>query len=111
MDQFDEIPELVIISPTQQEAAEGLARLELYIPHWKENPALLIIKPHLAIIVSVTGYEVDDERFRVKLAITEELLVPPEFNCDASLDVDCVWNQPYMSFNQDGIHAPYSFSL
>jgi hypothetical protein len=110
MEEFDEIPEAVIVRPTPQEVAEGVARLELDIQHWRENPALLIVKPELALIVSVIDHETDDNGFRLRLAIMERLLAPPEFNIP-SMDVECGWNQPYMSFNRDGIHAPYSFSL
>jgi len=99
-----------IILPSQEEVGEGLARLESCLPHWETTPGLLIIKPELAALVRVSGHVHDAMGFRLHLRIEERLLdfaVPhPE-----TFALRCGWNQPYMSFNDRQISAPYSFTL
>jgi hypothetical protein len=109
MDQNDQQPEFTIVEPTAQQAAEGLAKLQLCFPHWKQTPALLIIKPDVLLIVSATSYESTESGFTVRLATIEKLEAPSDL--ELPNEVGCGWNQPYMSFSTDVISAPYSFSL
>ena len=53
----DQPPEIVtpahIVWPEKDEVEKGLAELKQYAPLWKACPALLVVKPHLALIVSL----------------------------------------------------------
>lgn len=106
----DDAEELQIIFPTEEEAAEGRAQLEECLAHWRTAPGLLIIKPELAVIVSVRDCSWDDVGFTLQLQ-TEEPLMAPQSGVADELKVSCSWNQPYMSFDKDCIAAPYSFVL
>lgn len=109
-DDPNSLPTVTIVRPKAQEIEKGLARLEKYLPFWKETPGLLVIKPDLGLIVSVLSSTHDNMGFLLRLAVQEKLIAPPDFDL-AELDVGCGWNQPYVSFNETRLSAPYSFYL
>jgi hypothetical protein len=100
-----------IIEPTQKETKAGLVKLRQCVPVWKVTPALLVEKPDLAVIVSVRDVTHTRTGFRILLDVNEVLMAPVEFGDRCSLELACVWNQPYMSFSDQSVFAPYSFSL
>jgi hypothetical protein len=100
-----------IVWPTRTQREVGLAALSRYLPTWKASPALLVIKPNHALIVSISNHQHDDHGFQLVLAVSEALVAPDNFDISSPIRVGCVWNQPYMSMDAEGISAPYSFSL
>ena len=96
--------------PTREQAEKGLAQIERYAPLWKASPALLVIKPDHALIVSLESIEHDERHFTLALAV-EEAIVAPEAFAQILIKLQCVWNQPYMSLGTGCISAPYSFYL
>ena len=109
-------PEVVVLPeqivwPTKEEMEKGLAEIERYAPVWTACPALLVIKPHLAMIVSLEKIEYDERFFALAFAVEEEIVAPEGFVAPIPLRLNCVWNQPYMSLGADFISAPYSFCL
>ena len=99
-----------LIEPTKEEVAEGRATLEDCLPHWRATPALLIVKPTLAIAVKVRSHTEEALGFRLHLEATDLLMAPEEMDL-AEFDVFCGWNQPYVSIDRNELHAPYSFTL
>jgi hypothetical protein len=102
--------EAEIVKPTAVRVNEGPAKLKQYLPVWMRTPALLVLKPTLGLIVAVIGSVENDWGFQLRLKVLERLLAPCEFN-ESEVKVACVWNQPYMDFDEFGISAPYSFYL
>ena len=99
-----------LIEPTQEEVAEGRRTLEECLSHWRATPALLIVKPTLAIVADVRSHTEEALGFRLHLEATDLLMAPEDMEL-ARFDVFCGWNQPYVSMNRDELHAPYSFTL
>ena len=100
-----------VVWPTKEQRNEGLEAIQRYAPHWNATPALLVIKPHLGLIVSVKRIEHDEHYFRLTVLVEEILVAPKEFDQREPLILQCVWNQPYMSLSRDLISAPYNFYL
>jgi hypothetical protein len=90
---------------------EGLAKIEEYLSFWKTNPALLVIKPELGLIVTLQSLEHDKRGFTLICGVEQALVAPPGFETGTPITLDCVWNQPYLSMAVDRISAPYSFYL
>ena len=112
----DNPPEVVvfpeqIVWPIKEQMERGLAEIERYAPLWKESPALLVIKPHLGLIVSLENIEHDERYFALAIAVEEAIVAPEGFDTQIPITLKCVWNQPYMSLGADAISAPYSFYL
>src|SRR5208283_4019734 len=80
-------------------------------PLWKANPALLVIKPHHGLIVSLESIEHDERYFALAFAVEEAMVAPEAFDTQIPIKLRRVWNQPYMSLGADCISAPYSFYL
>jgi hypothetical protein len=103
-----------VIWPTEAQANAGLGMLNRCVPIWKTTPALLIMKPQLAAIVSLREVGHTPQGFQLLVGV-EDYLVPIERLHETlktgSLRLGCGWNQPYMSFSEKGISAPYSFRL
>lgn len=99
-----------MIEPTEAEIANGRANLERCLPHWQATPGLVMIKPHWALIVNCPGGSLSSLGFTLHLRVVERLMGPevpdPEY-----FPVFCGWNQPYASFDSDGVFAPHSFTL
>jgi hypothetical protein len=100
-----------IVQPTQEEADDGLRRVQGCIAAWKASPALFVEKPEIGVIVSFQSVAYDDHGFALKLAVIHVLVAPTRFDANKPIEVSCVWNQPYMSFDNQGINAPYCFYL
>jgi hypothetical protein len=100
-----------IVWPTKDQWQKGSAEIEEYAPEWKASPALLVIKPELALIVAVKNIEHDERHFALSVAVEETILAPEGFNEKEPIVLECVWNQPYMSMSATDISAPYSFYL
>lgn len=100
-----------VVWPTKEQIEKRLAEIERYAPHWKENPALLLIKPELGLIVSLENIEHDERYFTLTLAVEEAIVAPEGFDAQVPIALKCVWNQPYMSLGADSISAAYSFYL
>jgi hypothetical protein len=102
---------LRIIWPTRAEMRKGLARIENFLPSWKVNPALLVIKPQLGLIVALQSLKHDKHGFALGLKVDQALVAPPGFETRSPMTLECVWNQPYLSMAIDYISAPYNFYL
>jgi hypothetical protein len=102
--------EITFVRPDPEQLADGLQKLEECLPYWRNMPALLAIKPELAVVVSVTEPTHDEWGFALRLSVDEKLVAPPGFD-RTEMNVGCTWNQPCMSFDKRGIFAPYAFSL
>ena len=100
-----------IIRPTRAEMDEGLAKIDKYLPHWRSNPALLLIKPHLGLIVAFQSLEYDEEGFVLTCQVDRPLLAPPDFDPATPIRLACACNQPYLSVANNLISAPYGFYL
>ena len=100
-----------IVWPTREQVERGLAEVERYARVWKSEPALLVIKPLLGLIVSLREISQDDHLFTLTLAVEQALVAQEDFNELEPVSLSCVWNQPYMHLSADVIFAPYSFSL
>ena len=102
--------EVRIIAPSEAEAASGREKLQHCVSTWKAHPALFLTKyPDQILILSLQDVRTDAWGFRLILTVDEVLFsgkAPPD-----PMRLACVWNQPYMSFDQGLLHAPYSFSL
>jgi hypothetical protein len=112
----DNPPEVVVLPaqivwPTKEQMEKGLAEIERYAPLWKASPALLVIKPHLGLIVSLKNIEHDERYFALAIAAEEAIVAPDGFDAQIPIALKCVWNQPYLSLGADSISAPYSFYL
>ncbi len=97
--------------PTKEEIEQGVAQVQRYSPVWIATPALLVIKPHLGLIVSVKQIEYDDRFLTLKLALDQTIVAPEEFRAQDPIQLQCVWNQPYLHLARNSIFAPYCFSL
>jgi hypothetical protein len=102
---------LKIIWPSKAEVRDGLAKIEEYLPFWKTNPALLVIKPELGLIVGLQSLEHDERGFTLVCGVEQALVAPPGFETGTPINLDCVWNQPYLSMAATRITAPYGFYL
>jgi hypothetical protein len=72
----------------------------------------LIKKPDLVAIVSVHTATPDAYGFRLFLTIVDALIIPDDHPTEkSSLELRCIWNQPYLYFSPEEITAPYSFYL
>lgn len=100
-----------IVWPTKEQMEKRLAEIERYAPHWKESPALLVIKPELGLIVSLENIEHDERHFTLTLAVKEAIVAPEGFDAQIPIVLECTWNQPYMSLGADSISAAYCFYL
>jgi hypothetical protein len=100
-----------IVWPTKEQREKRLAEIQRYAPDWRASPALLIIKPHLGVIVSLQSIEHDEHYFALRLAVEETIAAPDDFDPTTPVLLTCVWNQPYLSLSPNGISAPYSFRL
>ena len=49
--------------------------------------------------------------FGLVLDVEECLSASEDERAQPTFTVGCVWNQPYMEFDERGVHAPYSFYL
>jgi hypothetical protein len=109
----DNPPEVVaqIVWPTKEQMEKRLAEIERYSAFWKVSPALLVIKPHLGLIVSLENIKHDERHFALAIAVHEAIVAPKGFDTQTPITLKCVWNQPYMSLGADVISAPYSFCL
>jgi hypothetical protein len=103
--------EVKIVWPSKKDMERGLADLESCIPTWMATPALLVIKPELALVVSVQQVVHDESGFVLIARVDEALVAPPDFKPADPIKLGCVWNQPYMSIHADLINAPYSSYL
>jgi hypothetical protein len=99
-----------IVLPAEREVVDGLATLKKCLPHWLANPALLVIKPNLGLVVSVVNSTYDQMGFSLSLGVEEKLIAPRSFD-SSEIQVGCGWNQPYMNFDESEIWASYCFSL
>jgi hypothetical protein len=100
-----------IVWPTKEEVEKGLAKIERYESIWKATPALLVIKPHLGLIVSLENIKHDEHYFALTIAVEKPIVAPEGFDAQNLITLKCVWNQPYISLGADLISAPYSFYL
>ena len=100
-----------IIWPTEEQAEAGVRKLLKCVPVWEATPALLVEKPHVAAIVYVREVSHDARGFRLIVEMEEVLVAPEGMRDKRALELGCVWNQPYMSFDQSQVHAAYCFSL
>jgi hypothetical protein len=100
-----------ILKPTREERKKGLADVGRFAPIWKSSPALLLIKPHLGLIVSVESIEKDDTAFTLAIAVEEAIVAPKGFNTRDTIRLQCWWNQPYLHLDAELISAPYNFYL
>lgn len=103
--------ELRLVWPTEEQAADGLRRLRECEAAWKGVPALLTMKPDLFAIVSFRETVTNEQGFRLVVDVEDPLLVPEAGKHQQSIDLSCVWNQPYLSFDASGVYAPYCFRL
>jgi hypothetical protein len=103
--------ELKIIWPSQADMRDGLTKVEGYLPFWKANPALLVIKPELGLIVTLQSLTHDERGFKLVCGVEQALVAPPGFEATTPIALDCAWNQPYLSLAVDRISAPYCFYL
>lgn len=88
-----------------------LAEIERHAPLWKATPALLVIKPHLGLIVSLKNIEHDERYFTLSLAVEETIVAPEGFDAQIPITLKNVWNQPYLSMDPRAISAPYCYYL
>lgn len=95
--------------PTKEQMETGLAEIEQYAAVWNASPALLVIKPHLGLIVSLEDIKHDRRYFALAIAVEEAIVAPEGFDAQVPITLKCVWNQPYMSLSVDSISAPYCF--
>ena len=102
---------LTVLKPTREQVDDGLSELQRCIPSWMASPALLVVKPHIGIVVSVQHVAHDDDGFTLSLVVKEALVTPADFEATRPIEVRCAWNQPYMSIDAHCISAPYSFYL
>jgi hypothetical protein len=102
--------EATIIEPSPEQIDRGIANLKSCLPHWRQTPGLLVIKPACGLIVSVAGSAHDGSGFALTLDIVDRLVSPKHFDRTGTT-VRYGWNQPYASFGPDLISAPYSFYL
>lgn len=79
LDEETEDLECLVIEPAAEEVSQQLAELESCIDYWKQTPALLIIKPELAVVVSVMGFAYDQRGFVLHLGVQRRLVAPPGF--------------------------------
>lgn len=100
-----------IVRPSNEERKARLTEIERYSPFWKARPALLVIKPDLALSVSLKNIDDDENYFWLILAVEETIVAPDQFIPEVPMILRCVWNQPYLSLNADLISAPYAFYL
>lgn len=102
---------LKIIWPSKSEMRAGLEKIDKYRSFWQTNPALLVIKPQLGLIVTLLSLEHDKRGFTTVCGVEQALVAPPGFDTGIPITVNCVWNQPYLSLSSECISAPYSFYL
>jgi hypothetical protein len=107
---MSKILKLKVLLPTPEQAENGLRQLRTCLPYWTKMAGLLLIKPRLALIVSVTDAETNKTGFTLRLRADDRLIAPAQWDA-SEMTVGCDWNQPYMSFDKDLISAPYSFRL
>jgi hypothetical protein len=111
MEDDEDVPTLEIIRPTAREASEGYRKLQTFWPTWKQTPALLVSSENdLGLIVSAVEYAHDELGFVLHFAVADKLFAPSDFD-DEEYSVGFGWNQPYLSFDQDHISAPYAYYL
>jgi hypothetical protein len=107
-----ELPEtLDPILPTNEEREKSLKKIYECLPFWLAEPAMLIIKPTLGLIVSLQKLEHDDMGYTLTVDILETLYSPENPVLPPSMKLGCFWNQPYLSIARDCLSAPYSFYL
>jgi hypothetical protein len=100
-----------IIYPTAEQAQAGLERLRTCVAQWAGKPALFVEDPDLALIVRLHTVMQGVNGFQLRMRVEEVIGAPADFDARAGLDRDCGWNQPYMSFNERGLSAPYCFYM
>jgi len=100
-----------IIWPTKEQMEKGLAEIERHAPFWKATPALLVIKPHLGVIVSLKNIEHDERHFTLSVAVEETIVAPKGLDAQFPITLKNVWNQPYLSMDSHCISAPYGYYL
>lgn len=105
------VPELKIVWSTQEQVERGRTAIERYAAGWKASPALLVIKPYLALIVSLKDIQQDERHFALTLVAEQVIVAPKDFDREEPIVLTCVWNQPFMDLHRDLINAPYSFYL
>ena len=99
-----------LLYPAEEEIAAGRAKLEACLPHWRTTPALFMSKPPLVVIVTVRSHSHDRSGFTLRLHADQTLVTTGGEDLE-DYDVGCMWNQPYMYFDENIISAPYSFTL
>jgi hypothetical protein len=72
---------------------------------------LFVEDPDLALIVRVHTVMQDAHGFQVRMRVEEVIGAPPDFDPSAGIERDCGWNQPFMSFSEKAVSAPYAFYL
>jgi hypothetical protein len=107
---MSKILQLKVLLRIPEQAEDGLRQLRTCLPYWTKMAVLLLIKPRLALIVSVMDAEHNERGFTLRLRVDDRLIAPAEWSA-SEMTVGCDWNQPYMSFDKDLITAPYSFRL
>jgi hypothetical protein len=106
-----DVCQLQIVWPNKEDMKRGLGTIKRYVFGWKASPALLLIKPHLGVIVSLQELNHDERCFTLILATDAAIVAPADFDPRAPIKLACLWNQPYLSMGRDHIYAPYDFSL
>jgi len=100
-----------IIHASRSQAEIGVARLRAAARHWHGQLALLVEDPALALIVRVREILHEENGFRMRMSVEEVIGAPEGFDRSMSIERRCGWNQPYMSFDEEGVYAPYAFYL
>ena len=111
---FDPPPkpeEIKIVWPTEQEMSEGMATVRKCLPFWRGNPAYLLIKPNLGLIVSLQNFEFDTRYFALTFSVDDVIIEPAGFDRREPMRLEFVWNQPYMWISAEEISAPYHCGL
>jgi hypothetical protein len=103
--------EIHVVYPTPAEAEAGLEQLRRCVAQWRGQPALLVADPDVAMIVRLNAVMQDALGFQLRLRVEEVIGAPAGFDAAAGLDLACGWNQPYMSFDERAVSAPYCFYL
>jgi len=100
-----------VIHASKEEAETGLDRLREAAAHWLGHPGLLLEDPDLALIVRVRDIHHDGDGFTVRMSVDQVIGAPEGVTVPERIDRRCGWNQPYMSFDEQGVFAPYGFYL
>lgn len=105
----DNPPEVQIVWADKRADGNGIGRDRTIRGRLDASPALLVIKPHLGLIVSLEDIKHDRRYFALAIAVEEAIVAPEGFDAQVPITLKCVWNQPYMSLSVDSISAPYCF--